>query len=450
VTCLLLLLTTRSHAFQNTGPENVQFASKAPAGTYVAESSLGFNAYEIAKYSSSGKVLWKHAQTVDKTLWPSVAGCAADSAGAVYFAADYEYLKGENHSSWLIAKWNRDGSQAWSKIVPAKSSFMANAVAGVGRGGFVAAGRGSIPSGQKKPMMGIVTSRFDGDGNCLWEQFYGDLYPNSYSVSQVVTAVDGSSYIVGEFDEVLKKSLLLLHYSADGKLLWFRKRDLADSDSTNFMLQSIKDGVAVAWQGMTAKSFGFTASHYDSRGKLLYKNTFNSKRTAFLLGMAADDTGRIAMVGFESAQSNVPVEGYFYMRSIVFVTKPTGGLQFMFESPEAVNDTYAGRQVEFGPNGSLYESEVFCDPASYQTLSVRRFSASGKQLWHKILPFKEITSQYASNAHKLLVDAAGNLILFAPVMGGLNEFTNCGFFKITPAGKLTASHNEDLRLTPNH
>lgn len=180
---------------------------------YVAGSSFNTNSnfdVMLLKYDPSGDLLWSRTvgksnegdvgrdMTIDPSGNPIVAGATGSDAYLVKFNPEGDVL-------WQLERMGYSTNDHWDNVETDAE------------GNIYASGEINPPSQEAH----IWTTKYDPDGNVLWEQAYDGTgsIPN-FSADLAVTS-DGGAVVVGQsWDDVIH--IFTRRYAPDGTILWTR------------------------------------------------------------------------------------------------------------------------------------------------------------------------------------------------------------------------------------
>jgi hypothetical protein len=225
-------------------------AMDAHGNAYVcADTRVGTGTAEILKYSSAGRLVWRHAFQISKGYRTVPSGVAVDGRGRVYVAGFCSGASGLNTA--FVTRWSAAGARGWTARygLPGVNTY-SEALAGDGSGATYVAVATYTPSAPDT----CVTVKFSSRGRTLWAQEVASategVRPNAIAVRGGTVAVVGTAY-----DTVLAgaKQGFVSGYTSGGAVLF--------SD--------------VRWISPTASSTDFRDVCLDAWGRVHVAGSFN-------------------------------------------------------------------------------------------------------------------------------------------------------------------------------
>jgi uncharacterized delta-60 repeat protein len=223
----------------------------------------------VAKFDRDGTRLWRRILPILGVAF----SVAVDNQGNVV-AAGFNF--GVASTDFTVAKFDGDGTLLWQQNLNGATNRddLARSVAVDNEGNVVATGytinTGTIPD--------FTVAKFDRDGTLLWEQI---LTGTGISVFEPLpVAVDNQGNVVaGRLGRVAK-------FDRDGILLW------QQNVSSN--------SVAVDNQGSVVTRSGFRVAKVDRDGALLWQSNLNATATdgGSAKSMAVDNQGNVVAAGY--------------------------------------------------------------------------------------------------------------------------------------------------------
>jgi uncharacterized delta-60 repeat protein len=195
----------------------------------------------IAKYDSDGSKVWKKLLGSSSSTYGGY-DITTGSDGSVYITGATE-RRGGIDTDAFIAKYNSDGSKAWTQELSSKSSFTiggdyasesGNSIT-IGSDGSIyitgsTAGHldGNINS-MRSDHSDAFIAKYNSDGSKAWTQLLGSsIYGGYYGKGEgITTGSDGSIYITGTIGSNLdgnrnrvSANAFLAKYKSDGSKVW--------------------------------------------------------------------------------------------------------------------------------------------------------------------------------------------------------------------------------------
>lgn len=252
----------------------------------------------VVKYNEvSGDIMWQYtfAGEADGMDIPSAITVSGD--GSVFIAGiTYTGI----NMTWLVLKFNPDGSLVWSQIIenPLPDSWIEPAAISVDADGNIGV---TGYNGNAGYWACYYTLVLDADGNQLWSQLYEDEDAlNVNSIARSITAdASGNWYVTGTFD-TYDPEMRTLKYSASGSLLWTDSNVMTDEWSDGYYILSGADNKIYAG-GRHFGSWvddGWVLISFNEDGSREWTNVTNDLIDARPVQMTIDQTGNPVIAGW--------------------------------------------------------------------------------------------------------------------------------------------------------
>lgn len=352
--------------------------------TTLANSDSLSNAMFVAKYNSSGSLLWaRNPITPSAYKTTNGMGVATDANGNVFVAGDMNtdsinfdgnWIVFDNASYSFVVKYDPNGNFVWLR-----KAFGAYGTAGISidrNGDVLLAAKNAISfDGTLVTNNGTgkhFVVKYSNSGNFMWVNFTTFSTTNSYG------------------------------YNSE----WDNKTIFTDVDNNVYM---------AGWSGLDTTFFNDDKTIYVSNNASL-RNSFlvkyNSNGVA-LWAKGAEKTGIPGIV------SNITPEGIYTSDNFVYLTGWWNGDSLRFDNNQIVNSFLGG---------------------SYQNMFVAKFDLLGNNVW-----FKSLGSQGNDYSHGLALDNTENVYLVGTTEGNYLHYNNnqigtniggnhASVFKINPNG----------------
>jgi uncharacterized delta-60 repeat protein len=182
----------------------------------------------IAKYNSSGTLLWQRA--LGGSSNDIGRGIAVDSSGNAYVLGSTN-SQGAGGADILIVKYNTSGTLQWQRTLGGVSSDNGNGIAVDSSGNVYITGN-TASSGEG--LADAVVAKYNTTGTLLWQRTIGGTgNENGFGI-----AVDGlgDAYILGTTNSqaVGSADFLVAKFSTTGDLIWQRALGTTSTDSSDF------------------------------------------------------------------------------------------------------------------------------------------------------------------------------------------------------------------------
>jgi hypothetical protein len=242
----------------------------------------------------------------------------------------------------------------------------------------------------------IITTKYDKDGNLVWERFYSvpDL-----GVAATWLSVDASGNIIVTgyprtfSSNPVESGLLTLKYDNNGNLLW----DKLISGTWAFAVRSVIDNsgniyvTGRAWQ--YSSTYDFVTVKYAPDGTELWMDTFDQNGSFHTpSGMELDQTGNLFITG-----------GGLSGGIITVMYDDTGNRLWVREEPGT-----AGQNVRVDGRGGIFVTGSYYDVNTGTGNDVRllKYDYSGSLLWQKFYDFG--SSEYGNLIN---IDSQSNIYI---------------------------------------
>lgn len=312
----------------------------------------------------------------------------------------------------------------------------------------------------------ICVTRMDEKGEMLWRLMLGGEKEDTGRA--ITRAADGSLFVLGTTKSLSKnydKDMYAAKVSLDGKLVW-EKSIGGDRDEHAGSIAGTDDG-GVLVVGDTAsiekRHKDIHIVKLDKDGQSLVSHTIGGEKGEEAHGLARMKDGHFALVGSRE-MSNGNYADFFLLKldqNGKYVWAKNFGGKYN-DSLHGVTGTSDGGFVAVGKTRS-YKSE--------QTdLTVMKFNADGKILWHKIYGFKYYeygnavtttkdggfmivggTNTLGKGGHSIYVlalDKEGELI-WSHVYGGRNHDAGHGIARMSDGSLIVAGESNSFERSKN-
>ena len=218
------------------------------------------DAVELDRFDSAGNRIWsKTHQSVYTTVGGSIA---VDEEGNVYFGgASVRYVNVNGvttaYHDYLLAKYDSSGNVLWSRTLPEGVVSIVKGIAAYG-GNLFATGSTSTASTTYG-----VTMRFDSAGNLLWSSTNGDkFYPNAIALAAGNIYVTGElKTLTGGVSGV---DFQTVKYDSLGNEKWRRTLDAGGTDGALGIVADLAGFIVTGYGKDGGNSEIVTARYNDS------------------------------------------------------------------------------------------------------------------------------------------------------------------------------------------
>ena len=296
----------------------------------------GTNDYFIAKYDSSGTLLWSR-QVGASGGYTYGYGISHDNSGNSYITGSTTVgISGQTQTGgtdYFIAKYDSSGNLVWTRQVGANSgNTYGYAISSDGSGNSYISGSTDVGiSGQTQTGgTDYFIAKYDNSGNLVWSHQVGASGGNAYSYG-ISSSTNGNSYIAGYTDKGLSgqsqigiNDYFIAKYDSSGNLVWTRQVGADSGNTYGYAISSDSSGnsyiagstdVGISGQTQTGTNDYFIAK-YDSSGNLVWSHQVGaSGGNAYSYGISSSTNGNSYIAGYTdkglSGQSQIGINDYF-------------------------------------------------------------------------------------------------------------------------------------------
>jgi hypothetical protein len=304
----------------------------------------------IAKYDSSGNVIWAHSAGGSGGAYGSAV--SADAHGSVYVTGSF-YIPGITFGSTTLTnsgsgsnvftvKYDAGGNVIWAKSSNGSSSSVGTSVStdpnsnvfisGYFSGGTVIFGSNTLTNIGSSNSADFFIAKYDSSGNVSWAQSStgtGNAQDNNYSVC---TDASGNAYATGIYENnvivfgndtvsnTAFYSAYIVKYSPSGQVLWARGPGGGDYNEGLSVAADAAGNVYLAGAVDTAIIFGTDTLATSDEAANIFVAKYNASGTpvwAISVG-GADNTGPNSIN--TDASGNIYLTGYIDSGSVAFGT----------------------------------------------------------------------------------------------------------------------------------
>lgn len=340
-------------------------------GSLAGPNNAGIDAW-VAKYDSSGKLLWKQQLGLfgPRVTFVSVA---TDSLGNVYVSGGTDgSLAGASQGKYdaLVVKYNSSGNLVWKRQLGTSDDEGASAVATDNLGNVYISGdtRGSLARTNNVDAEGYVrndawVAKYTSSGDLLWKRQLGssnDDYSNG-----AATDSNGNIYISGYTSGALAgtnnagEDAWVAKYNSSGDLLWKQQLGLFGSFVFSYDVATDRFG-NVYLCGMTSGSLGGDdlgredawVAKYNTSGTLVWKQQIGTSKYDTAKGVATDSNGNVYISGMTLGSLGGPYKGM----SDAWVAKYSNNGALMWKKQLGASGSDRSNSVATDNNSNVYIS----------------------------------------------------------------------------------------------
>lgn len=217
----------------------------------------------VVKYDSNGSILWQQAVQVEPGYDCKGADADIDSNGNIYVCGNFNYdNNGNTDQAMILIKFNRSGTKQWTRKVQGPCEDYATSVV-VGPDNClylsaVTAGQGGDYS--------MVIAKYNLNGTVAWSRvldsitnwtFNGQFFFGPFGGGSTIAVRDGYVTVVGTFgnlDQFVTPHAILAQFDADGKI--FTRGDYDFKEVTfNGQLDATASNITVTDAGKVSSDY---------------------------------------------------------------------------------------------------------------------------------------------------------------------------------------------------
>jgi hypothetical protein len=362
----------------------------------------------IVKYGAAGNVVWaKSAGGIDIDRG---YGIAVDANGNVYITGSFSSpgiilggitLTNSGYEDVFIAKYNSSGTVLWARKAGGTGSDIGNAIAVDASGNSYITGVFGSPSiifgtttliniDNSGLTDDIFIAKFDASGNSLWAKSAGGAYNDI--ANNIKVSANGNSYIAGYFNShtlflggttltnvistgvAYTNDIFIAKYDASGNILWARNDGGSENDEANSMALDINGDVYITGEfadwlpylgNITIHRSGYGSASifiikYDASGNAIWANSSEGSILDQSTGISVTN-GNVYLTGYY--ESNDRTFGGALLTNMgssdIFVVKyDTSGTRLWDQSAGGSGGDY-GNSVASDANGNIYITGLF-------------------------------------------------------------------------------------------
>ncbi|MBK5285213.1 MAG: SBBP repeat-containing protein [Bacteroidia bacterium] len=353
----------------------------------------------IAKYDSSGNMLW--ARAAGGGYGDFGYGVATDASGNVYVTGCFDSptitfgtitLNNSGSNDIFVVKYDSSGNVLWARSASGNNDDVGYAITTDANANVYVTGYFASPT----LTFGTTTltnadfhdfflAKYDSSGNVLWARSAsGSNYDEGYGV-----AVDasGNVYVTGNFftasvtfgTTTLNSSgnldIFIAKYDSSGNVLWAQRAGGSDGDnSTGIVTDGNGNAYLTGWFASTSITFGTTTMNnagiydmfiakYDSSGNVLWAKSAGGNNWDKGLGISADASGNTFVTGFFVSTSitfgTTTLSNPFLYTKIFIVKYNSNGIVLWVKAAGGSGGQVWGSDVVADVNGNIYITGAF-------------------------------------------------------------------------------------------
>jgi len=356
-------------------------------------------------------------------------GISADSLGNVYVGGmNGRFLRTPIPSveDGFVAKYDAGGNLLWTREIGASGpdgveGVWADGLGNVYVGGFTVGGLVTPNVGGADAFV----SKYDAAGNLLWIQqlggnrevwldgISGDALGNVFVGGHTSGSLGASS--LGSGDAFVSK------YNADGNLLWIRQFGTSQWDEARGVSADGLGNVYVtgytqgSLAGPNAGWDDVFVAKYDTDGDLLWSRQLGTSATDLALGVSADSSGNLYVVGCTASSLAGPHEG----RDDAFIVKYDGHGNLLWTRQFGTTQWDFARGVSSDGMGNVFVGGGMWESlgganAGYSDAFVAQYDSDGNLQW-----IRQLGTSENDSVGGVSTDGLGNVYVAGDTKGSL-------------------------------
>ncbi len=376
-----------------------------------------------------------------------------DKSGSIYVAGNTEGSMGDqfNSGKWdiFVTKWNKDISEAWTRIRGTADWDYGESVAVDNEGNVYATGSTRLPF-DGNPFIGdfdAVLIKWNSEGEWVWTRQWGtDLLDEGRTV---LTDSDGNIFVAGKTmsgmednDHFGSSDIFLSKFDPDGDMKWTKQWGTSGPDEIKSAAIDIDGNIYIT--GYTGGHLGgeepigmedIFVKKIDNDGNLLFTRILGTPDRDIGNDISVDNDGNIFITGqtygvFQDNSSDGNWD-FFIMK-----LNTEGDLEWVNQRGTVSGDI--GVSVDVDQAGNVYAVGTSAGNfdghtgSGYEDIFLIKYDPSGKKLWSKLWGSKSDDS-----VKSIALDYAGNIFITGYTSGSIDFNKNIGghdiFLTIWPA-----------------
>ncbi|MBP2202263.1 hypothetical protein J3E07_001704 [Methanococcus voltae] len=318
----------------------------------------------ILKYDANGNLLWN--QTYDHGLNNYVPYYIYSSGDFLYILANYYDVSIESYGI-ITLKYDTDGNLLWNQTYNNPSEPQ-GLIFGQGYGNAIY----ELVIGNSRGYDKVLLLKYDTEGNLLWNQTYDTAEGTESACS--FTIYNNELYILYTQNKNGNSDIGLLKYDANGNLLWNQTYDYSTYDGPKSIRQYGGD-IYILGEGYLS-NYDSILLKYDTEGNLLWNQTYDYKNQDNEPKYLLISNNRLYTIGYETCSPN----------GIISVTYDTDGNLLWnqtFDYKKIANEVVSATLL----NDELY---LLCNGIdNNQNILLLKYGNNGNLLWNQTYDYKE-------------------------------------------------------------
>ncbi|MCI0450498.1 MAG: T9SS type A sorting domain-containing protein [Chlorobi bacterium] len=405
------------------------------------------NDYGLAKYSSSGNLIWNTYYNSPGNLGDNPVGFDVSEQGDVYITG-YSVINFEEHITTV--SFNTNGELQWAKVYNG---------GGIGDspGDIIIDNSGNIiivgATAINNNIAYALTIKYDYNGDTLWVKKFTQL-PNYSRNEHVLIDNSNNIYIAGYYLTTLS-DYLTLKYGTNGNLIWYTLYNSPQDYSDIGYILALDSGNNVYVVG---SSYVFGASlnnnlvRINSNGVIQWGRVFTGIRSgngqceSQPKGLAVSSDGNsiyytTSCYGYGTLTDIVTLK-YTSAGDSVWVKTYNGGVNAVANFPSS---------LKLDVNNDVYVTGTAYHQTSGDDFATIKYSPSGIQQW--VATYNGIISNGGDYASDLVIDTTFNLFVTGRSRNASNNGSDALTLKYSQLIGIISQNNElpiDYKLYQNY
>jgi len=275
----------------------------------------------IAKYNRDGSKAW--LQIMNSSQFELGQGIVIGGDGSIYVCGTY-FDSSELYPDTFIAKYNSDGTKAWTQLLGTMGSEIGLTVANKSRigsdenGSIYVTGstKGDLQNNSNTGKEDVFIAKYDSNGNKVWTKLLGSRdYDEAFDIA---TGSDGFIYITGYTRGNLDGKTIrvvtdtfIAKYNSDGRKEWIQLSGSSSNNSASGITTGSDESIYI-----TGSQSSFDSGNLSSSPFVAKFNTDGSKKWTQQLeiphsgggqDIATGSDGSIYIVGNTRDDNDLPV-----------------------------------------------------------------------------------------------------------------------------------------------
>jgi uncharacterized delta-60 repeat protein len=262
----------------------------------TGDSHGGSSAYDMLtiKYNPSGKLVWSKRLNNPENNSDYANDITVDKAGNVYVTGASEFDATEHDI--VTVKYSSSGKLKWAKrlvgpaVFPNRRDDFGRRIETDSAGNIYVTGWSDASSAD------IVTIKFSGSGQVLWDRRYDGPDHMTDEPSGLAVGPGGIAYVVGSSNGSSSQNIVLIKYSASGEQQWAQRYELRGGEANDIFLDK-SGNVYVTGSGNFSGNSKFVTLKYDPTGARKWVALYSTVDGSAAYSIDGDESGNVYVTG---------------------------------------------------------------------------------------------------------------------------------------------------------